>query len=272
MTLSRFSIILILLWSALASGCGNQMFRQASYEPLDTPRAALPAESIPVNPSKAPTDASAVVSPAYGDQEAARVTALPSSFPAREPDLPPANLFDNARNMPAPAAVNQLVSPYPISDRNLISAGDTLFLNRCVQCHNAGGYGYGVVGSYLLPHPPDLAPALVQKNSDGAIFWHITMGQGKMPGFRHWTTPTERWALTAYVRSLKGANPADEKLLTDHISDTSSAPYPVYGEPGFENGRNTAPFKVLGGAPPPYDSRVYTDRSQPHELINADPE
>ena len=87
----------------------------------------------------------------------------------------------------------------------MVRSGQILFYNRCVQCHNPGGYGYGTVGQYLVPHPPDLAAPLVQHITDGAMFWHITMGQGKMPGFRHWLTPDERWALTAYVRSLKGS-------------------------------------------------------------------
>jgi mono/diheme cytochrome c family protein len=265
-------LIALTFLTVLLAGCGNQMFRQASYEPLDTPRAQPPADSVPVEISKAPSDAKPVSSPAYGDLGIADVGPDPDSFLAREPDLPPADLSDNARNSAAPAAVNSIRSPYVLTDPRFVIAGNTLFLNRCVQCHNAGGYGYGVVGSYLVPHPPDLAAHTVQARSDGALFWIVTMGQGKMPGLRRWTTPTERWALVAYVRSLSGADPAREKLISDHFSDTSGAPYPVYGEPGFEHGKNTAPFKLLGGAPSPAASRVYGDRTQPHELVNAVPQ
>jgi hypothetical protein len=250
---------------ALLTGCGNQMFRQPSYQPLDTPRAMAPAQSIPVELSKAPDDAGAIVSPAYGDQQLAAETAAPSSYPASENDLPPADVNDNAENVAPPRAVNSLRPPFMLSNAQVINGGSTLFLNRCVQCHNAGGYGYGVVGSYLVPHPPDLASQLVQKKPDGAIFWIVTMGQGKMPGFKTWTTPDERWALTAYVRSLKDARKGSSESA-GHVSDTTAAPYPVYGEPGFESGKNTAAFKELGGAHTAAESRVYTDPSQPQEL------
>jgi mono/diheme cytochrome c family protein len=266
--LKRHDLTGIVLLSILLTGCGNQMFRQPSFEPLDTPRAASPVNSIPVQLSKAPSDAIAVSSPAYGDLAASTVAMNASTFSSREPDLPPANQSDNARNEAAPAAVNSLESPYPLTNAQFLSAGKTLFMNRCVQCHNVGGYGYGVVASYLIPHPPDLASPLVQKRSDGALFWTITMGQGKMPGFRDWTTPEERWALTAYVRSLKGAPINGTLLLDAHVSDTTSAPYPVYGEPGFERGRNTAPFKDLLGAPAPLASRIYQDKTEPQELID----
>lgn len=247
--------LLILLFALLCAGCGNQMFRQPSFLPLDTPRAAPPANSVPVNPSLAPFDAHPIASPAWGDLEASAAVKSVSSFPSKEPDLPPPNLSDNARNEPAPAAVNAIKNPLPVS-AELISAGHDLFINRCVQCHNPGGYGYGPVGAYLVPHPPDLASALVQKNSDGAIFWHITMGQGKMPGFRHWTTPGERWLLVEYVRSLKTAKPGQVS------NDTIPAPYPVYGEPGFESGANYGPYHVIPPWPRNVDRSALSSQSQ----------
>jgi mono/diheme cytochrome c family protein len=197
---------------------------------------------VPVNPSLAPFDSRPVESPAWGDLEASTAVKGISSFPSKEPDLPLPNLSDNARYEPAPPRVNAIKNPLPVSG-GLISAGHDLFINRCVQCHDPGGYGYGPVGAYLLPHPPDLASTLVQKNSDGAIFWHITMGQGKMPGFRHWTTPDERWLLVEYVRSLKSARPGQVS------NNTVPAPYPVYGEPGFESGANFAPHHVVPPSP-----------------------
>jgi hypothetical protein len=96
-----------------------------------------------------------------------------------------------------------------------------------------------------VPHPPDLASSLVQNMSDGAIFWHFTMGQGQMPGFRTWTTPTERWALTHYVRSLKGNTNTADAHNPDAWKQTRTAPYPVYGVTGYQDGKSAYPFKVL---------------------------
>jgi mono/diheme cytochrome c family protein len=233
------------------TGCGNQMFRQPDYTPLDTPRAAPPPDAVQVSAANEPVDGRPVLSPAYGDLEAAQALRgaqrYVSAFPSKEPDLPPPDLSDDARFHPTPPAVDALKNPLP-TDPRVVHAGQILFLNRCVQCHNAGGYGYGTVGQYLIPHPPDLAAKLVQQRSDGALFWHITQGQGKMPGFRHWTTPSERWMLVEYVRSLKNAPaPTDPAIFVTStaLATTPMAPYPVYGLPGFEEGKSEYPFKTL---------------------------
>ncbi len=240
-----------ILLALATTGCGNQMFRQPNYTPLDTPRAAPPADAVPVNMASAPTDAHPVASPAFGDQETAQVlhssAKLMAAFPSKEPDLPPPNLSDNARYEAPPPSVVSLKNPLP-DDPRIVHAGNVLFLNRCVQCHNAEGYGYGTVGQYLVPHPPDLASPLVQHISNGELFWHITQGQGKMPGFRHWTTPSERWSLVSYVRSLKNApKPSDPAVYQEStaILNTPKAPYPVYGLKGYEQGKSVYPFKVL---------------------------
>lgn len=247
-------VVTCFLFACLASGCGNQMLRQPSFSPLDTPRAAAPADSVPVSFAKTPGEGQAVESPAYGDALAAPVVKNLASFSGKEPDLPPPNLSDSARYAPTPASVNALRNPLP-NDPRVVQAGHILFLNRCVQCHNPGGYGYGAVGQYLVPHPPDLAGPLVQKVSDGGIFWHITMGQGKMPGFRHWTTPQERWSLVAYVRSLKAILPDFNRDGPSAWTEAKTAPYPAYGVYGFEDGRSAYPFKMLNPRGGSADSR-----------------
>ena len=249
------SYLTLLAGSALTvfmAGCGNQMYRQPNYTPLDTPRAAPPQEAVSADPSILPTDARPVASIAYGARvqmpgetksEAVGGVHL-TQFPSKEPVLPPPNLSDNARYEPAPASVDALKNPLP-NDPRLVRSGQILFYNRCVQCHNPSGYGYGTVGQYLLPHPPDLAAPLVQHITDGAIFWHITMGQGKMPGFRHWTTPSERWAMVAYVRSLKGSKAVQDENNPDAWTASKDAPYPTYGVKGFQEGYSANPFKTL---------------------------
>lgn len=249
------------LAALLLSGCGNQMYRQPNYTPIDAPRAAPPQDSVMANVALTPTDGKAVASNAYGarvqlsGEDAPKLVApYFTTFPSKEPVLPPPNLSDNARYEPAPASVNALKNPLPQGSR-LVRSGQILFYNRCVQCHNPGGYGYGTVGQYLVPHPPDLAAPLVQNISDGAMFWHITMGQGKMPGFRHWTTPSERWALTAYVRSLKGSTDTADATNPAAWTASRDAPYPAYGVTGYQDGRSVYPFKVLRPPTSDPDSR-----------------
>ena len=259
--ISLLALTGLLLTGLLLTGCGNQMYRQPNYTPLDTPRAAPPSDSVPASIALIPTDGKPVASAAFGarvqlpgEDDAKPVAANFTSFPSKEPVLPPPNLSDNARYEPAPASVNTLKNPLPQGAR-LVRSGQILFYNRCVQCHNPGGYGYGTVGQYLVPHPPDLAAPLVQHISDGAMFWHITMGQGKMPGFRHWTTPDERWALTAYVRSLKTSTDTADKNNPGAWTVSRNAPYPVYGVTGYQDGRSVYPFKVLRPPTSDPDSR-----------------
>ena len=234
-----------------SAGCGNQMMRQPSFSPLESPRAAPPADSVPIAASRRPEEGLGVASASWGQREANSALPNAASTANAEPTLPPPNLSDNARNEPTPPQVDKLKSPAPFSTQ-LIHSGRTLFLNRCVQCHNPSGHGVGMVGTYLVPAPPDLADPIVQKHTDGAIFWHITMGQGKMPAFRRWTTPGERWALTSYVRSLKGAPSTREPAS----ARTATAPYPVYGGEGFEFGASPTAHKVLPDETPAMDPAV----------------
>ena len=125
------------LLALILTGCGNQMYRQPNYTPLDAPRAAPPADSVPASITLIPTDGKPVASNAYG----ARVSLTPgepaeavapnfTSFPSKEPVLPPPNLSDNARYEPAPASVDKLKNPLPQGAR-LVRSGQILFYNRC---------------------------------------------------------------------------------------------------------------------------------------------
>ena len=261
--MKRFAFLALTgpLAALLLSGCGNQMYRQPNYTPIDAPRAAPPQDSVMADIALTPTDGKAVASNAFGarvqlpgEDKAKLVAPYFTTFPPKEPVLPPPNLSDNARYELAPASVNLLKNPLPQGAR-LVRSGQILFYNRCVQCHNPGGYGYGTVGQYLVPHPPDLASALVQRASDGAILWTLTMGQGKMPGFRHWTTPSERWALMAYVRSLKDSTDTADADNAGAWTVTRDAPYPAYGVTGYQDGRSVYPFKVLRPPTSDPDSR-----------------
>ena len=193
----------------LLTGCGNQMLRQESHGPLSSPRAVPPVDAIPT--STPAWDAAPSTSAAFGSTG----PRLP------EPALPPPNLSDIARNQPSPPAVDKMKNPLA-GNTEAVEVGRTVFLTRCTQCHDVQGHGHGPVGQYLVPGPVDLTSSIAQRRTDGALFWHITMGQGKMPPFRTWTSTYQRWALVDYVRALKMSK------------GTSTSTYPRFGEPNFE--------------------------------------
>lgn len=188
------------------------MLRQVSHSPLSTPRAAPPVGAVPLG------------TPAW-DAPPSTSAAFGSTGPSMpEPNLPPPNLSDDARNQHAPAEVDRLTDPLGV-DSATVDVGRRIFLNRCTQCHSIDGQGIGPVGGYLVPAPVALGSATVQRRSDGALFWSITQGEGKMPGFRNWTTVYQRWALVGFVRSLKNV---------PQTSVRKGPEYPLYGDPSFE--------------------------------------
>jgi mono/diheme cytochrome c family protein len=102
----------------------------------------------------------------------------------------------------APKGADTLKNPY----RNNIAStakGKILFEKTCVPCHGAKGKGDGVAGIALNPRPQDLTSELVQKQTDGAIFWKINTGKPPMASYKCILTDEQRWQLVNYLRQLK---------------------------------------------------------------------
>ena len=75
---------------------------------------------------------------------------------------------------------------------------------NCVSCHGPGGKGDGPAAAALPPpKPANWTSDVVQKQSDGEIFWKISNGRGAMPPWKH-LPETERWEIVNYIRTLKG--------------------------------------------------------------------
>jgi mono/diheme cytochrome c family protein len=87
----------------------------------------------------------------------------------------------------------------PLARRTQAVAGGTkLFLRNCAECHNQDG------GGIVKKHSADLQLAVVQQQSDGALFWKITNGNPDrgMPSFSK-LPELERWQLVLFLRTLK---------------------------------------------------------------------
>jgi mono/diheme cytochrome c family protein len=78
----------------------------------------------------------------------------------------------------------------------LAAGGRKIFDRNCVQCH-------GDEKHERKNNAPDLASALVQQESDGALFWRISSGNARkgMPAFSS-LPEAQRWQLVLYIRSL----------------------------------------------------------------------
>jgi mono/diheme cytochrome c family protein len=84
----------------------------------------------------------------------------------------------------------------PFADRaDARAGGGRLFADRCASCHGADGRG--------TTKAPDLTQAVVQSQSDGALFWKISGGNAYagMPTFSFLPEP-QRWQLVLHLREL----------------------------------------------------------------------
>ena len=82
----------------------------------------------------------------------------------------------------APAAEAQKKNPVAASESSL-AAGQKIYVKRCVACHGKTGNGDGPDAADLGIHPAKLSDPLIQKETDGALFWKITVGKKPMPSY-----------------------------------------------------------------------------------------
>ena len=91
-----------------------------------------------------------------------------------------------------------------------IVEGQELFRVNCAMCHGAEADGVSQVAPRFVNAgvraPPNLREGLALVSPDGWIFAVITHGIGNMPSQQRLLTPSERWAIVNYLRSLQAAD------------------------------------------------------------------
>jgi mono/diheme cytochrome c family protein len=90
------------------------------------------------------------------------------------------------------------LSTFPFSDETR-KEGERLYTVNCMSCHGNPGKGNFLA---LVPAPGDPATEKIQRNSDGEIFYKVTVGKGQMPSFRSVLTTDEIWKTVSYIRSF----------------------------------------------------------------------
>ena len=101
----------------------------------------------------------------------------------------------------APATESKNKNPVPVNQSSL-AAGQKIYLQRCAGCHGKTGNGDGPDAADLGIHPAKLSSAAVQGQTDGALFWKVTVGKKPMPNYRTRLSPTDRWSVINYLRTL----------------------------------------------------------------------
>jgi mono/diheme cytochrome c family protein len=103
----------------------------------------------------------------------------------------------------APVAQAQKNNPVK-ADAASIAAGKKIYMQRCTKCHGETGKGDGPTAVELKLHPAKLSGSTIHDESDGALYWKISVGRKGMPDFAKRVSPTDRWNVINYVRTLGG--------------------------------------------------------------------
>jgi mono/diheme cytochrome c family protein len=78
-----------------------------------------------------------------------------------------------------------------------------LFSITCQVCHGPQGNGLSPLAGFFPTPPADLTGSTVQSLTDAQIYVIITQGFKVMPPMAENLSPTERWDVINYVRTLK---------------------------------------------------------------------
>jgi mono/diheme cytochrome c family protein len=101
----------------------------------------------------------------------------------------------------APATEARKQNPVTVSESSL-AAGQRIYAKRCVECHGKTGNGDGPDAADLGIHPAKLSDPAIQQQTDGELFWKITVGKKPMASYRSRLSPTDRWNVINYLRTL----------------------------------------------------------------------
>jgi mono/diheme cytochrome c family protein len=100
----------------------------------------------------------------------------------------------------------------------LLARGRSRFRIYCGACHGAGGFGGSVVAENLVARrPPSLRTGFAAALPPGLVYEVIRAGFGRMPSYTGQLPVADRWAIVAYVLSLRDKSPADSAERDDSV-------------------------------------------------------
>ncbi len=126
-------------------------------------------------------------------------------------------------NWDAPPEIKQMKNPVAPTAASMKEAR-SIFDEKCSNCHGDAGKGDGSDAMMYDPPPADLTDAkLLDKFTDGDLYYKITVGKKPMPSFEKRLTEQQRWEMVLLVRSF--ADTSGTKKL-DGANGTRSSPAP----------------------------------------------
>jgi mono/diheme cytochrome c family protein len=133
-------------------------------------------------------------------------------FPSQMVDQDSVGYVQGPR-LAVPAGAIPVQGPVLLADRpaldpvpataSSVQRGGVLYDIDCAVCHGFDGAGEGTLSGFFRPPPADLTGQHVQELPDADIFLAITQGRGDMPTLAENLSPSQRWDVVNYVRSLQ---------------------------------------------------------------------
>lgn len=104
-----------------------------------------------------------------------------------------------------PEEADLLVNSIPVTQESL-GAGSVIYAKRCAICHGDTGEGNGPSSQSLGVRPANFRDVDLMAQSDGSLFWKISMGRGPMPNWQVILSDEERWQVIHYLRVLSSTS------------------------------------------------------------------
>jgi len=106
------------------------------------------------------------------------------------------------KNWAVPEYTKGLKNPFA-GNTAATAEGKVIYGQMCVLCHGITGKGNGEAGLSLEKKPANfLALKYLANETDGEIFWKITVGKPPMSSYDELLTEDQRWQLVNYIRQL----------------------------------------------------------------------
>ena len=100
----------------------------------------------------------------------------------------------------------------------LLARGRRRFGIVCAACHGPGGFGGSVVAeNWMPPRPPSLRTGVAAALPPGMLYQVVSRGFGRMPSYAADLPVDDRWAVVAYMLTLRGQPPADSVERDDSL-------------------------------------------------------
>ena len=111
------------------------------------------------------------------------------------------NAQSQVKKFPSPASADTIKNPIKGNEASQLS-GKKIYTQYCVTCHGDKGKGDGIAAPGLARPPADHTSAFVQNQTDGALYWIITVGNIPMPTYKKTLSSIQRWQVINYIRTL----------------------------------------------------------------------